>query len=192
MNDAARDYSRYFWQGRRVRVRPLRLDDAENVAIDRLDTPSRQVLQLGIELPTSVEAVREWLADHAGCKDKEGLVLFAVETLEGEYVGGMSWHSRNVKNGTFGFAVVIRREHRGRGYGAEAVRLLLRYAFHEQRYQKCNSACLVTNEASLAMHRRLGFVEEGVRRRDTFSHGTYYDLQLFGMTREEFDATESP
>jgi RimJ/RimL family protein N-acetyltransferase len=50
---------------------------------------------------------------------------------------------------------------RRRGYATEAARLLLRYAFDEQRYQKCNSACVEGNVASIALHERLGFAEEG-------------------------------
>ena len=54
----------------------------------------------------------------------------------------------------------------------------------------CNSACLHTNEASIRLHKKLGFLEEGRRRRQVFFNGEYHDEILFGMTREEFDASE--
>ena len=69
-------------------------------------------------------------------------------------------------------------------------RILLRYGFWERRYQKCNSACVHTNEASIRLHRKLGFVEEGRRGRQVFFSGEYHDDVLFGLTREEFDAQE--
>jgi len=184
----ALDYSRYFWQGETIRLRPMRLEDAEQRFVDSLDSPSRQVLQLGIELPSSVELERSALEKYAGCKDADGIVMFAIETLEGINVGGISLHSRDDKNGLFGFGIVIGREHRRKRYAEEAARILLRYGFWERRYQKCNSACVHTNEPSIALHRRLGFVEEGRRRRQSFFNGEYYDDVLFGMTREEFDA----
>ena len=99
-------------------------------------------------------------------------------------------HSRDQKNGTFSFGIVINRGYRGKGYAEEAVWILLRYGFWEQRYQKCNSACVHTNEASIGLHKKLGFVEEGRRRRHVFFNGEYHDDVLFGMTREEFDALE--
>jgi RimJ/RimL family protein N-acetyltransferase len=80
------------------------------------------------------------------------------------HVGAISLHSRDEKNGLFSFGILIGRDHRRKGYAAEAVRILLRYGFWERRYQKCNSACAHTNEGSIALHNTL--------------------------TREEFDAQE--
>ena len=190
MKDSALDYSRYFWQGEKVRLRPLRPEDAEQSFIDSLDSPSRQVLQLGIELPTSVELLRSSMEKYVGCKDADGIIIFAIENLEGVEVGGISYHSRDRKNGTFSFGVVVGRAHRRKGVAADAVRMLLRYGFWERRYQKCNSACVHSNQASIRLHKKLGFVEEGRRRRQFFLNGQYYDDLLFGLTREEFDAHE--
>lgn len=185
------DYSRYFWQGERVRLRPLSVEDAEQGFVNSLDSPTRQVLQLGIELPTSVEKERTVLEKSVDCKDADGVIVFAIETLEGVNVGGISYHNRDRKNGTFSFGIVIQRPHRGQGYAHDAVRILLRYAFWERRYQKCNSLCAHTNEASIALHTKLGFVEEGRIRRNLFFNGQYYDDLIFGLTREEFDAREN-
>ena len=185
------DYSKYFWQGKKIRLRPVRADDAEQVYQDNLDSPSRQLLQLGIELPTSVELLREFLSKYSGCKDVDGVIIMAVETHDGEFVGGISLHTRSPKNGTFGFGIIINGPHRKKGYAEDAVRLLLRYCFHERRFQKCNSACVHTNQASIALHKKVGFVEEGRRRRHLFFNGRYYDDVLFGMTREEFDTEEA-
>jgi RimJ/RimL family protein N-acetyltransferase len=109
MKGTGLDYSRYFWQGEKVRLRPLRLEDAETAFIASLDSPSRRDLQLGVELPTSVEALRSSLEKRVDCKDADGVIVFTVETLEGENVGGLSLHSRDRKNGVFGFGVVIDR-----------------------------------------------------------------------------------
>ena len=182
------DYSRYFWQGEKVRLRPLRLDDAEAAFIAGLDSPSRQALQLGVELPASVEGIRSSLEKLVDCKDADGIIVFTVETLEGENVGGLSYHSRDRKNGVFGFGVVIDRPHRKQGYAEDAIKILLRYGFRERRYQKCNSACVHTNEASIALHKKLGFAQEGRVRRRHFFDGQYQDDILFGMTVEEFEA----
>lgn len=182
------DYSKYFWQGEKVKLRPLRLEDAEQSYIDSHDSPSRQLLQLGIELPTTIEAQREFIKKYSECKDVDGIVIFAIENLRGEYAGGISLHSRNLKNGTFSMGLIINAEHRRKGYAADAARLLLKYCFHECRYQKCNTACVDTNERSIALLKKLGFVEEGRRRRQFFLNGRYYDDLLFGLTREEFDS----
>ena len=188
MERGALDYSGYFWQGERVRLRPVREDDTERFFADTLDSPSRQLLQLGIELPTSTELLRADLIRYAGCEQVDDVILFVIETLAGEPVGGLSLHSQDQKNGRFGFGVVVGRKHRGKGYAIEAVRILLRYGFWERRHQKCESACVHTNTASISLHQALGFMEEGRLRRHHFFDGQYHDAILFGLTREEFDA----
>jgi RimJ/RimL family protein N-acetyltransferase len=187
MTDTSLDYSNYFWKGEKVRLRPLRIEDAEKSFIDSLDSPSRQVLQLGIELPTTVALQETALEKYIGCKETNGTIVFAIETLACEMIGGISLHSKDEKNGVFSFGVIIDRAHRGQGRASDAVRILMRYGFLERRYQKCNSACVHNNIASIRLHQKLGFLEEGRRRRQVFFNGQYHDEILFGLTREEFD-----
>jgi RimJ/RimL family protein N-acetyltransferase len=92
-----------------------------------------------------------------GCRDANGVIVFAIENLAGEQIGGISLHSRDEKNGLFSFD----RQYRGKGYAADAVRIILRYGFWERRYQKFNSAGSHTNAASIRLHEKLGFREEG-------------------------------
>jgi RimJ/RimL family protein N-acetyltransferase len=47
-----------------------------------------------------------------------------------------------------------------------------------------------TNDASVRLHKKLGFIEEGRRRRQFFLNGRYYDDLLFGLLREEFEAND--
>jgi RimJ/RimL family protein N-acetyltransferase len=82
--------------------------------------------------------------------------------------------------------VAIRREHWRRGYAAEAIRLILRYYFDELRYQMANVEIHAFNEASLALHRKLGFQEEGRLRRTVYTEGKYFDQVILGITGEEF------
>lgn len=187
MTDSTIDYSHYFWQGERTRLRPFRLDDADLRFVEFLDSPTRQAHAGGIELPTSVELQQTWLEKVAGCQDNGGMILFAMEDLGGDTVGWISLHSHDQKNGTFSFGIAVYRAYRGRGYAVDAVRILLKYGFWEQRYQKCNSICADDNPASIRMHIKLGFTEEGRCRRNSFYNGAYHDDILYGMTREEFD-----
>lgn len=186
MSTFAPDYSHYFWQGEKTRLRPWRQEDAELRFRASLDSPTLALHQDGIELPSSVELQKAWLEKAAGFKS-EDMLRFAMENLDGVTVGWATLHSRDQKNGTFGFGVAVYRAYRGQGYAIDAVRMLLKYGFWEQRYQKCNSMCLHTNAASIRIHEKLGFVEEGRIRRNCFQDGKYHDEVLFGMTREEHD-----
>jgi RimJ/RimL family protein N-acetyltransferase len=66
------------------------------------------------------------------------------------------------------------------------VLLVLRFMFDERRFQKCEARVYDYNSASISLHRKLGFVEEGRLRRHLFLAGEYRDEFIFGMTVEEF------
>lgn len=187
MTEFKPDYSRYFWQGEKTRLRPWRLEDAELRFKASLDSPTLALHEDGVVLPTSVELQQAWLERAVNSNDST-MLRFAMENLDGVTVGWVSLHSRDAKNGTFSFGVAVYRDYRGHSYAVDGVRILLKYGFWEQRYQKCNSVCVAGNEASIQMHKKLGFTEEGRIRRNSFSNGIYHDDVLFGMTREEFDA----
>lgn len=184
---ALEPYDGYFWQGERVRLRPLTLDDAEKKWREWTDSEARLLLEYGMDLPpVSLETYREQLEPMAEFADTSKRISFGIETLDGEFVGWLNV-GPNERHGTFSFGISIFREYRRRGYAEEALRLLFRYMFCERRFEKCNSECLDTSEGSIRLHRKLGFKEEGRRRRSVYASGAYHDRVLFGLLKEEFE-----
>lgn len=182
--------NKYFWQGKKIRLRGIKKDDWEEWLDDLEDSNANRLLSWGLELPKSPEIAKSIFSEWADFKDTSKRILFSIETLNGELVGGINIHSQDMKNGTFSFGIRINRKHRGKGYGAEALRILLRYGFYELRYQKCNSGCVHINEGSIKLHKSVGFIEEGRQRRTIYMNGQYYDHILFGLTREEFEEND--
>ena len=138
--------------------------------------------------PRSAEAYRRWAAAQAaGDPGLDEFRLVIEARSDGVLAGTINTHHADAANGTFGYGVAVGRPYQRRGYAAEAVMLVLRYMFGERRYQKCNVEVYAPNAGSLALHARLGFIEEGRRRRSQYYAGAYHDVVLFGMTVEEFD-----
>ncbi|MFM9276905.1 hypothetical protein [Paenibacillus jiagnxiensis] len=48
------DYSEYFWQNEKVRLRAIRPEDWESCYIGAFDTPARRLLECAIELPPTI------------------------------------------------------------------------------------------------------------------------------------------
>lgn len=176
----------YFWQGQLIRLRPYRASDWETFYAEEIDSEGIRVFEPGIQLPRSPEMIKAWL--ERVMAQESNTLMFAVDSLAGEFVGTANIHNRDERNGTFSCAFRIFRPYRGRGYARETFTLLLNYGFHELRYQKANTETIVINEASIRLHQSLGFQEEGRRRRNVFTNGQYFDEILFGITREEYDA----
>lgn len=181
-----------YWQGPRIRLRPMHRDDVDLWLVEEEeDGEATYFLNAGTPLPKSrhdAEAFADKYAEFASADER---LMFSIETLDGTLVGGMNLHSMDRKNGTFQTGSRIYRSFRGRGYGLEAKHLLLRYAFHELRFQKYEVRCSEHNEAMVRHMARLGAVQEGRLRRHIYARGTFEDELAFGLTREEFDAFEA-
>jgi RimJ/RimL family protein N-acetyltransferase len=181
-------HNNYFWQGARIRLRPLHVDDAALwLAEEQADSEAVRFLNYGMSLPKSAHAARLFAERYAEFNNLDERIMFSIETLESELVGGINIHSMDRRSGTFETGTRIYRPFRGQGYGFEAKVLVLRYAFHELRLQKYNIRCLETNQPIINHALRLGCQAEGRIRRQVYTEGRYYDELIFGLTREEFD-----
>ena len=175
------------WEGSRVRLRAIEPGDVDAfIAADEDGAGSRSGWR--VWPPRSRWAVGEWIRQGSESGEDGDEVRLVVEAIaSGEVVGTLNTQQCDPTAGTFGYGVTIWPWQRRQGYASDAVVVVLRYLFGERRYQKCTVGVLDTNEASIALHRSLGFTEEGRVRRAHFRAGRYHDEVLFGMTVEEFE-----
>jgi RimJ/RimL family protein N-acetyltransferase len=172
--------------GRLVRLRAIEPDDAETIFRHRQDDEISR-MDARIQWPQSLADVRHGLEARAKKKptDDEDLM---IETLDGHLVGDVNVQTTDSRSGTFSIGIGLKeRSAWGKGYAREAMLLMLRYMYHERRYQKCNLGVYADNKRAIAFYRHLGFIDEGRLRRNHFTDGEYHDEILLGMTREEFD-----
>ena len=78
------------------------------------------------------------------------------------------------------------KEYWGRGYGREAVRLLLDYAFRVRNFRRVWLETHAANERAIRAYRACGFVEEGRMREHIWLAGRYVDNVIMGVMREEW------
>jgi RimJ/RimL family protein N-acetyltransferase len=183
------DYSNYYWQDDEVRLRAIQAEDWESCYISGFDTPARRLLECAIELPPTISGVKKFVEENADFSSTNRRIMFTIENLNGESIGGINLNSIDERNGTFSIGIVIDKEHRGKGYGTRAMKILLKYAFFERRLNKFNDFVLEGNEGSAKMMKKLGCIQEGVRRQVVYINGQYLDFILFGLTKNEFIET---
>lgn len=104
-----------------------------------------------------------------------------IETIaDGSTVGALDLFELDVLNSRAGIGILIYPvEARGKGYAADAVAVVCRYAHETLRLHQlwCNVGA--TNEASLALFRNAGFVEVGAKRDWVWTPDGYTDEILF-------------
>jgi RimJ/RimL family protein N-acetyltransferase len=81
---------------------------------------------------------------------------------------------------------------RKQGYGAETLRLLLRFAFDELNLHRLTAIIPEYNAAALRLFTKTGFVEEVRRRQAVNRFGRRWDLLHLGILRDEWEAQRAP
>lgn len=88
--------------------------------------------------------------------------------------------------------VLGERSARGKGYGLEAVGLLVDNLFHAFPLERVGATCDVENVPSYRLLERLGFRREGTLRSALFHHGAWHDVAVYGVRRPEWAARPRP
>lgn len=78
------------------------------------------------------------------------------------------------------------KNYRGKGYGSEALWLLLNYAFNELNLYRVGLTVISYNADAIKAYERAGFVQEGARRGAIQRYGKRYDLVQYGILRDEW------
>ncbi|HET8842329.1 MAG TPA: GNAT family N-acetyltransferase [Ktedonobacteraceae bacterium] len=173
------------WQGKLIRLRATEPSDWETFFAWDQDVEQSRRLYF-IPFPQSQERTRHFVEKISTQRPEDDGWCFEIEDKAGELVGNLTTNQCDRRVGNFRYGIAIKQGHRGKGYASEAILLVLRYYFQELRYQKVTISVYSFNEASIRLHEKLGFLQEGCIRRTVFTRGQYYDELVYGMTVEEF------
>jgi len=83
-------------------------------------------------------------------------------------------------------------EDRGKGYGTQALRMLLRFAFAELNLFRVSAMVPEYNEAAIALLEKFGFMQEVCRRKALERDGRRWDLYIFGLLKDEWQNQTQP
>lgn len=113
---------------------------------------------------------------------------FHIRTLaDDRLIGFVALHSIEWNNGTSLLAVGIgEAEYRGKGYGTDALRLILRLAFHELNLFRVGLDVIATNTRAINTYEKLGFQHEGRMRDAVLRDGCRTDRIFMGILRDEW------
>lgn len=84
------------------------------------------------------------------------------------------------------------REYRSKGYGVDALRVMLRYAFSELGLRRVSLTVMDYNIRAINAYERVGFKREGAQRQAIYRDGKLYDLLNYGILRDEWLEMQRP
>ena len=84
--------------------------------------------------------------------------------------------------------IIGEREAWGKGYGTEAINLLLDYAFGYLNFHRVAVGVVGFNEAALRFYERVGFRREGIQRDGYYYGHKYHDFVMMSILENEYRA----
>lgn len=163
-----------------VYLRPLELGDLDRTfrwhsdpgLYEMLVSPFRYVSRISEE---------EWLRKKMQFSNAE--IQLAICLKDGnQHIGNIhlrnvDWVSRTAETGVF----IGEAENWSKGYGREAMRLILRHAFNDLGLQRVWLTVFADNQRAIRSYEKCGFVVEGTLRKHAFKCGELKDLVYMGI-----------
>ncbi|MEW5748643.1 MAG: GNAT family protein [Candidatus Thermoplasmatota archaeon] len=147
--------------------------------------------------------LKEWMNDVEFMGDFESFDQSSLGDMEKQYEqkGDSQWFFVQKKDGTrIGYIAHFRSKgciaigylfvkgERGKGYGTEAVQVMVDYLFLHKDTVRVQAEIHPDNVASRRVLEKAGFQFEGRIRKSFFSRGVYRDTALYSILREEWKA----
>ncbi len=172
------------YEGNLVRLRAFEAGDADANHAFMNDYETVRGMLSGLPLPSSMQDERDWRNRQTSMTS--GAYQFAVEDADGDLVGRCGPLKVDWKNSCAELGLMIGTPYRRRGYGREAMTLLTRFCFEEMNLHRVEVRVMAFNTAALRCYEAVGFRREGVIRKQVFRAGSYHDVVVLGLLREEW------
>ena len=171
-------------RGKLVNLRP----------VEREDLKKLQQLERNVDLVIlaqghwAPESLAHWERHFDKGLERDEVNWFVIEA-GGKVIGSTGLHHIERRDGTAAVGIsILDPEYLGRGYGRDALMLLLDWAFRIENYRRIWLDTLATNERAIRSYRACGFVEEGRWREHYYHNGAYVDAVSMGLLRSEWEA----
>lgn len=126
----------------------------------------------------------------AKMQDKNTNIYLAILLKENnKVIGGIEISNINKKDGTAGGGIWLNENYQKNGYGTEAFCIRNRYMFNELNLRRIENGYFKGNEKSHKMQLKLGYRDEGIRRKKFLCMATnkFEDECITGLLKEEFN-----
>jgi RimJ/RimL family protein N-acetyltransferase len=140
---------------------------------------------------SSIRAVKAWIEKDFE-QDPPPFSVFMIHTLEDDrLIGDIGLDAvRGGHGDTFVGIGIGERDYWGKGYGTDAMRVVLRYAFIELNLHRVSLDVFEYNPRAVRSYEKAGFRHEGRARGVLHRAGRRWDLIYMGILREEWEAQQ--
>jgi RimJ/RimL family protein N-acetyltransferase len=135
----------------------------------------------------SAKKIKAWFEEGGGPYAENGTGFFIHTLQEDRLIGFVGlwdifWSHREAELGI----AISDREFWGKGYGADALRLVLHYGFMEMNLSRITLGVFDYNARAIHSYEKAGFILEGRMRQAVYRDRERADIIYMGLLREEW------
>ncbi|MBQ9071937.1 MAG: GNAT family N-acetyltransferase [Bacilli bacterium] len=170
-------------EGKRVYLSPMCVDDAPKYVKWMNDFEVTDGIN-GSQRVVTLESETEWIEKN----NKDSNYQFAIVKQENdELIGNCGFNNLDTINGKATIGIFIgEEENRNKGYGSEALELLIGYGFDYLNLNNIMLEVFSFNEGAIACYKKIGFKEIGRRREAYIRKNIRYDDIYMDILRSEY------
>ena len=169
-------------RGKKIILRRQREEDAPFFAY-WFNQP-QVMFQCGFEKTTDEEEEKRTINVSHKSEDS---VWFTITDLDGNIIGetGLlrmfpAWHQTDLT------IIIPDPEMQHKGYGSEAIRIMLDMAFHEYEMHRVSIGVVGLNTDALEFYKKIGFKQEGILEEAYYYNDEYSDLIMMRILSQEW------
>lgn len=172
--------------GKNVRLRAIERRDLPNFVAWLNDPAVRQNLMIAVPLSQAQE--EDWFEQTLRHPLEEQPLGIEVQTPDGwQLIGNCGFVKVDWRNSCAEIGIFIGdARFWNKGYGTEAMRLMLKYGFCTLNLNRIYLNVYETNPRGIHCYEKAGFIHEGRLRQAIFQDGRYIDLLVMGALRSEW------
>jgi len=172
-----------FLIGEQVYLRPIELEDRGHL-VQWLNHPEIQRLTLRAR-PLNLDDETDYIQ---GLRQSQtDIALLIAARTDDTPLGCTGLHQIDWRSRHAAFGITVGpAQHWGKGYGTEATRLMVQYAFDTLNLNRVWLHVLEYNERGIRCYEKVGFKKEGLLRQEHFRDGRYWDTHLLAILRDEW------
>ncbi len=171
--------------GNRLYLSPMSVEDAA-IYVKWLNDPTVSE-NIGMDTKiTTLESEKEWL------KENQNKYNFAIVLKESDkLIGNISLIEVDLIHRNAVLGIFIGDDsNRGKGYGKEAIKLLLEYGFNNLNLNNIMLSVYSFNKRAIKVYESLGFKKFGTRHKSHYFKGKFYDEIQMEILKEEYSEIE--
>lgn len=166
-------------EGKNVTLRPIDRKDTDKIIYWRNQSFVRE--RFIYQEPFTKESHEKWLKQMVNTGRVQQFIICS-KCSENEQrkilpIGSIYLKDIDLRNGKAEFGIFIgEKKSLGKGYGTEAAKILLNYAFQDLKLHKVMLRVFASNKRALKCYKKVGFEEEGYFKDEVKIQNKYQDI----------------